>query len=100
MMPVAGSRFESLPPRVSSTHSTSISRKYDRPPRVQGEPQRQIAAEQREQRNELAQRDAEREAGQRRQRDAAVKDAGVAQLIEDHAGGKKSDEPAPLAEQL
>ena len=29
--PVAGSRFDSLPPRVSSTHSTSMSRKWDWP---------------------------------------------------------------------
>src|SRR6266511_2967600 len=31
MIPVAGKRFESLPARVSSTHSTSISRKCDSP---------------------------------------------------------------------
>src|SRR6516225_7656823 len=75
-------------------------RRDDRQARGQGEPQSEVTAEQREKKDELAQRHAEDEAGQGQESDAAVEDAGVTQFVEDHAGGEEADQPAPAAQQL
>ena len=74
-------------------------RRDHRKPRVERQPQCQIAAEQRKQRDELAQLDAEGETGQGHERHPTVEDAGRAQFVEHHAGGKKAEHPAPSAEE-
>ena len=42
----------------------------------------------------------EDEAGKRQERNAAVEDAGVAQLVEDHASGEEPKQPTPGAKYL
>src|SRR5215469_1415157 len=67
---------------------------------VDGEIDREIAAEQGKERDELAERNARGQAQKRQKRDPAVEDGGAAQLVEHHADREEGEEEAEAIEKI